>query len=227
MSKRSRQQPERWLDSLLFVLQRLCFVSGLALMGFFAVAQIDARFGATRGLAEFSALRASASELGAAPIAQPDLSLWADGRIEAYRQSLGVLTTDPTGVLRIPRLRLEVPIFEGTDELVLNRGVGRIEGTATPGSPGNLGIAGHRDGFFRVLKDIEPGDVISVEHLGGETEYRVTETFIVDPDETWVLQDGGDAMLTLVTCYPFYFVGHAPQRFIVRGIVAGTENSGA
>jgi LPXTG-site transpeptidase (sortase) family protein len=176
-------------------------------------------------MAEFSAARAATS-MNAAQIAQPDLSLWADGRIEAYRRSLTDLTVSPAGVLRIPSLGLEVPIFDGTDELVLNRGVGLIEGTSIPGESGNLGIAGHRDGFFRVLKDIRPGDTISVEHLYGQVQYRVTETFIVDPEETWVLKDEGDEMVTLVTCYPFYFVGHAPQRFIVRGLVAGKEGPG-
>ena len=212
---------------LLKLLQHGCVFSGLALLSFFFVAQLDALLGASRGLAEFSAARASTKDLAAAQVEEPDLSLWADGRIEAYKESLAIPAGSPTGVLRIPKLSLEVPIFDGTDELVLNRGVGRIEGTAMPGKPGNLGIAGHRDGFFRVLKDIEPGDLISVEHLDGQVEYRVTETFIVDPDETWVLQDSGGEMVTLVTCYPFYFVGHAPQRFIVRGVVAGREDSGA
>jgi sortase A len=207
--------------------QRSCLIAGLVLLSFFAIAQIDARLGAASGLADFSAMQQLANGLDVAQVRQPDLSLWADGRIEAYRQSLTASAGSPTGVLRIPGLSLEVPIFDGTNDLVLNRGVGRIEGTAMPGEPGNLGIAGHRDGFFRVLKDIEKGDLISVEYLEGRIEYRVTETFIVDPDETWVLGNSGEEMVTLVTCYPFYFVGHAPQRFIVRGVEATGEGAGA
>ena len=210
---------------LLALVQRSCIVSGLALLSFFAIAEVDARLGAARGVAEFSAARQSVDRLERITLGNPDLSLWADTRIEAYRESLTVATVSPSLGMRNRPVGLEVPVFEGTDELVLNRGAGRIENSALPGEGGNLGIAGHRDGFFRVLKDIELGDVISFEHLQGQVEYRVSETLIVDPDETWVLENSGVEMVTLVTCYPFYFVGHAPQRFIVRGVLAEEDSS--
>ncbi len=127
----------------------------------------------------------------------------------------------PVAVLRIPRLSLEVPVGTGTDESVLLHGAGWIDGTASPGSVGNVGIAAHRDSFFRSLKDVAVGDLIELESLNGTDRYRVAELSIVEPSEVGVLADSGAAELTLVTCYPFYFVGHAPQRFIVRAVATG------
>ena len=122
----------------------------------------------------------------------------------------------PLALLRIPRLEIDVPVFEGTDDLVLNRGVGRIEGTAFPGEAGNIGIAGHRDGFFRPLKDIVVGDTIVLDSTSETTTFLVEELHIVDPSDVWVLEATDTPSVTLVTCYPFYFIGSAPQRFIVR-----------
>ena len=110
---------------------------------------------------------------------------------------------------------LEVPVYNGADEFNLNRGVARIKGTARIDATGNLGIAGHRDGFFRGLKDIELGDGLVIETLSGAARYRVTSIEIVDPSDVWVLAPTEESTITLVTCYPFYFVGHAPQRYIV------------
>jgi len=107
------------------------------------------------------------------------------------------------------------------DDGTLDRGVGHIEGTATPGAEGNSGIAGHRDGFFRGLKDIAAGDVIELDTLHGRESYRVERTWIVDPEDVSVLDPTTTRALTLVTCYPFYFVGSAPRRFIVRAVPAG------
>jgi sortase A len=145
-----------------------------------------------------------------------DFSLWNPKRIRAYQQSLIDKTDLPAAVLRIPKLNLEVPVYEGTDDLTLNRGVGRIVGTARIGVAGNTGIAGHRDGFFRGLKDIAVGDVLELSTADGTVQYSVGQTEIVQPEDVSVLADNGSASLTLVTCYPFYFVGNAPQRFIVH-----------
>ena len=128
-------------------------------------------------------------------------------------------------VLGIGKLRLRVPVFEGTDDLVLNRGLGWIDGTARPGERGNIGIAGHRDGFFRGLKDIAVGDAMELETLGKRATYVVDEIEIVAPEQVEVLRPRAAPAITLVTCYPFYFVGDAPQRFIVhatlrRGVAA-------
>ena len=123
-------------------------------------------------------------------------------------------------VLRIPGIELEVPVYQGTTEHVLRRGAGLVEGTAFPGSRGNVGIAAHRDTHFRGLKDVAIGDVIELGTLDNTRVYRITAMEIVDPSDVHVLDDTGESLLTLVTCYPFYFVGNAPQRYIVRAIVA-------
>jgi sortase A len=145
-----------------------------------------------------------------------DFSLWSEKRIQAYRTSLLAKTDLPVAVLRIPKIHLEVPVFDGTDDMTLDRGVGRIIGTAKAGQPGNIGIAGHRDGFFRGLKDVGQRDVVELA-IGDRTiRYVVQETTIVQPEDVSVLATTKEPTLTLVTCFPFYFVGSAPQRFIVR-----------
>jgi sortase A len=119
-------------------------------------------------------------------------------------------------ILRIPKLHLEVPVLDGTDAITLNRGVGRIRGTALPGQRGNIAIAGHRDGFFRGLKDIHAGDEIELLAAQRTDIYIVDRTVIVDPDDTSVLENGATPALTLVTCYPFHYIGNAPRRFVVE-----------
>jgi len=140
--------------------------------------------------------------------------------VAGYQETLFEEFDAPLAVLRIERLKIEVPVLPGTDEVTLNRGVGWIDGTAGPGSNGNFAVAGHRDGFFRSLKDIELGDDILVETLGGTHLYVVDDLTIVDPTDVWVLQPRATPTVTLVTCYPFYFAGSAPQRFIVRASLA-------
>ncbi len=145
-----------------------------------------------------------------------DFSLWSPKRIEQYKTSLAEHFDEPIALLKVSKIGLEVPVFEGTDERVLNRGVGRIAGTASAGELGNLGIAGHRDGFFRGLKDVAVGDRIEVETKVGTRIYVIDRISLVDPSDVSVLKDGPVPSLTLVTCYPFYFVGSAPQRYIVH-----------
>lgn len=123
-------------------------------------------------------------------------------------------------VLRIPRIDLQVPVGIGTDEPVLLRGAGHIAGTAAPGSSGNVAIAAHRDSFFRGLKDVVVGDLIELESAHGVDAYRVASLSVVAPSNVQVLADTGSPALTLVTCFPFHFVGHAPQRFIVSAVPA-------
>ena len=112
-------------------------------------------------------------------------------------------------------------MLPGTDDRTLDRGVGHIEGTAPPGADGNLGIAGHRDGFFRGLKDIVVGDVIQLDTVHGTDTYRIERTWVVTPEEVSVLDPTPTQAITLVTCFPFYFVGSAPERFIVRAVRVG------
>jgi sortase A len=120
------------------------------------------------------------------------------------------------GRIEISRIGVDAIIVEGTDGKSLRRAVGHITGTAFPGEPGNSGIAGHRDTFFRALRDIRQGDEIAVTTLGGRYRYKVDSATVVADNQTDVLNDSGDSILTLVTCYPFYYVGPAPQRFVVR-----------
>jgi sortase A len=120
------------------------------------------------------------------------------------------------GRIEIQRLGLSVMVMEGTDKITLRRAVGHIAGTALPGHAGNVGIAGHRDTFFRPLRNIQRNDTISLTTLLGEYRYRVVSTKIVGPHDVAVLDASANEVLTLVTCYPFYFIGSAPERFIVR-----------
>jgi len=151
-----------------------------------------------------------------------DFSLWAGKRVTAYKQALVAHMGAPLAVLTIPRLRLDVPVFEGTDALTLNRGAGRIAGTARPGERGNIGIAAHRDGFFRGLKDVRPGDRIELAQLRRKFVYTVDNIAVVDPGDVTVLHPRPQPSLTLVTCYPFYFIGDAPQRYIVQASLANS-----
>ena len=121
----------------------------------------------------------------------------------------------PVAVLTVPSLKLEVPVFDSDDELSLNRGAGLVAGMGTPDQGGNVGIAGHRDGFFRVLKDIKVGDLIEIRTRIKLHRYRVTSIDIVDKTDKRLLADTELPSVTLVTCYPFYYLGNAPQRYIV------------
>ena len=124
------------------------------------------------------------------------------------------------GRLRIPRLKLAVMVREGASESTLSRAVGHIPGTGLPGQLGNVGLAGHRDTFFRPLQNIRKDDAIDLDTGHGTLRYLVTSTEIVSPHDVSVLKASQGKTMTLVTCYPFYYVGSAPKRFIVRAVEA-------
>jgi sortase A len=151
-----------------------------------------------------------------ATVAAPDVGLWTEKRIREYEESLRVEADPPLAVMTIAKLGIQVPVYDGTDDFNLNRGVGRIEGTAMVNGKGNLGVAGHRDSFFRGLKDIAIGDAIDLLTMNGKEFYTVSSIEIVDPGDVWVLAPSETKTITLVTCYPFYYVGHAPKRYIVK-----------
>ena len=192
----------RWIERALLVIGILC-------LSVWAYAWIDAKYvqyeenrlldQATTTAAETDAL-ASFHEQEAAPKKrrepQPEGSLV--GRVE------------------IPRVGVSGIVLEGVEKKTLRRGVGRIPGTALPEDGGNVGLAAHRDSFFRGLKDIRKNDIITLKTLESTYYYRVDWTEIVLPEDTHVLEDTGVPELTLVTCYPFYYVGSAPKRFVVR-----------
>jgi sortase A len=191
----SRQRFLWWTQGFLFTL-------GFLLLGYCAYVEVDAWWFQrmeTRAL-DLSLHNRLPGEEGAtpvpAPVPIPDHGLI--GRIE------------------IERLGLSAMIVEGADDASLRRAVGHISGTALPGQTGNVGMAGHRDTFFRPLRNIKRDDIITLTTLRGNYAYRVVSTRIVKPSDVAVLNPDGTEVLTLVTCYPFYFVGSAPDRFIVR-----------
>lgn len=222
-------------DVALRILETLLLVTGATLLVVYAAAQVDSARGREQALAAFSEARAEGAAAESLPpstdrgsaldySSDPDQSLWGKARIAAYRDGTTTHRDTPLGVLTIPSVRLEAPIFDGTSETTLNRGVGRIEGTAGLDAAGNVGLAGHRDGFFRPLKDVHVGDAIDVQSLTGTTRYRITGLMIVEPTDVHVLAPTDAATLTLVTCYPFYFVGEAPQRYIVKAAAESTSS---
>jgi sortase A len=202
----------------------LCF--GLILLAIWAIAQIHRSVASRAAIGRFQASMQSSdsSTLSIDPVAGSpvDFRLWSPNRITGYKESLNEKKDLPLGLLRIPSLHLEVPIFDGTDEVTLNRGIGRIEGTSRIDGNGNIGLAGHRDGFFRVLKDIQLGDSVELVLSDKTEKFGVDQTQIVTPDDTQVLAQTLTPTLTLVTCFPFYYVGSAPKRFIVT---ASLKNS--
>ena len=212
-------------------------IAGVLLVGIWFAAWVHGNVMSRRDLARFETARAARAArvyVEVAPMVQAeapsgapvDTSLWAEGRTREYRESLLHDFGVPLAVMRIPKLEIEVPVLPGTDDLTLNRGVGWIQGTAAPGTDGNFAVAGHRDGFFRRLKDIKLGDTIEVETLDGSRTYVVDDLTIVDPSNVSVLAERDLPSVTLVTCYPFYFVGSAPRRFIVRASLSARPPSG-
>lgn len=123
---------------------------------------------------------------------------------------------DVIGELKIPRLEIKTIIVEGESPLALRRAVGHLRQSPLPGEPGNVALAGHRDTVFRPLRGIHLGDAISIQTPGGEFQYQVDSTEVVLPDDVEVLHPSSGDTLTLVTCFPFYYVGAAPKRFIVH-----------
>ena len=198
---------------LLLIAEATSWVLGLAGLLYWGAFQIEVARSSRHDRARFAVLQAASLQAG--PV---DQSLWSSVRINAWRNVSGEPSPPPVAMLRIPKIHLEVPVLPGTDDRTLDHGVGLIENTPEPGTEGNAGIAGHRDGFFRGLKDILPGDLIRVDTLHGSYAYRVERTWVVKPEDVSVLEPTKVPALTLVTCYPFYFQGSAPLRFIVRAV---------
>ncbi len=196
------------------VLECIAWTTGILCLAIWGSLYLSGVVGARRAVADF----VEARQAGPFGTAHPDLLLWSPRRIQAWQDSLRTSAPEALAVLRIPRIRLEVPLLEGTDDLTLNRAVGHIEDTAKPGSKGNVGIAGHRDGFFRGLKDVAVGDALELEALGGTERYLIERIWIVKPEDVSVLDPTPSPAVTLVTCYPFYFIGSAPERYIVRAV---------
>ena len=178
--------------------QRLLFITGVFALGYVGFTLLDARLyqaSAKRSLESQIQMEKEPHKIHPRPAIKPG---------------------DVLGRLDIPRLGLSVAVLQGTGSRMLRLGTGHIEGTPLPGEAGNSGIAGHRDTFFRGLKDIQKNDEIQFQTANGLARYAVDWVKIVAPDDLSVLAPSIGSSLTLVTCYPFYFVGPAPKRFVVR-----------
>jgi len=219
-------------------IERILLISGVALLALYSLARIESFLGSRLALIKFITLdstaitpgRSYAMDEGAPPetdTPEIDFGLWDERRIQAYSETVSGQPGTPLAVLHISKINLQVPVLDGTDDLTLNHAVGRIAGTARPGEQGNIGIAGHRDGFFRGLKDVVAGDVIELRTVKGTDTYVVDRIQIVTPDRVDVLRAREVPSLTLVTCYPFYFFGSAPQRYIVTASLKREMKGGA
>jgi sortase A len=207
MKQATKTPALRWLERILLLVGVLC-------LGGWTFAWLDARYTQYRdGQILDEALSASATP-GAPPARETD-SL-ATFRQPGHERRTPVPEGSLVGRIEIPRLGVSTIVLEGVDNQTLRRGAGHIPETSLPGDRGNVGIAAHRDSFFRALKDIRKNDIVRLETLQGTFRYRVDWTQIVQPEDTQVLANTGEPALTLVTCYPFYYVGSAPKRFIVR-----------
>ena len=214
-------------------LQRLLMLVGFGLLACCAAAKLRELVLSRAAMRRFEDLRQATANNSAVqnPVVQPvvsppDFVLWSEQRVKHYEESLSDKLAPPLAVIRIDRIHVEAPVLEGTEDLTLNRGVGHIAGTAQFGQNGNVGLAGHRDGFFRGLKNIKVGDRVDLEEPGQVETYIVDSLRIVNPKDLSVLRSGGKPVLTLVTCYPFYYIGSAPQRFIVHAVPADSNARG-
>jgi len=197
------------MNQLFKFLERACLVTGLALITLGVAVRIDGTAQRHAAVAEFERIRNT--------VVSPAEQLnWSEKRIADYQQALRQDVGETLAVLRIPSRNIEVPVFDSIDETALNRGSGHVDGTSLPGERGNVAIAAHRDGFFRNLEDIEIGDEIELTAIDRRQVFRVSQLDIVDPLDISVLAPSEDTVITLITCYPFYYIGSAPERFIVR-----------
>ncbi len=188
-------------------LEVACWAVGLASVALYVVAVAYGEIGRRDGIAAFTGAYST-----------PDRSGWSQARIDAFDRSVASGAM-PVAVLRIARVDLEVPVYTDVTEHNLNRGAGLIDGTSLPGSDGNIGVAAHRDGYFRALSEVRIGDLIELDSPQARGVYSVSELSIVDPTDTRPLNETGSPAITLVTCYPFYFAGSAPKRYIVRAVL--------
>ena len=215
------------------ILEVLCWIFGLVLVGVYVGLRVDGEIERRQAIAAFETA-AAPSQLTAvssarpiqskAPLsltyAAPDQSHWSKSRIRKFQTANSGRTPAgfPVAILKMPRIGLEVPVYSTPTERNLNRGAALVKGTAAPDTGGNTAIAAHRDGYFRALEHIAPGEILNVRTLRKDRRYKVIWTRVVKPTDVSVLRQVGVPSVTLITCYPFYFVGNAPSRFIVRAV---------
>lgn len=199
-----RKKTLRWIERVLFVV-------GILALGSYAYAWLDARW------TQYQENR----HLEEALAAQPHVPASETDALSSFQEAAPepapkLEEGELIGRIEIPTAGVSAMVLEGIGHKTLRRGVGHIPGTPLPRWEGNVGLAAHRDSFFRGLKDIRKNDIITLTTLHGRFQYRVESTEIVLPKDTHVLKDTETPSLTLVTCYPFYYVGSAPKRFIVK-----------
>lgn len=200
--------PKQSLKKLLRWSHRGLFACGVAMLGYCAFVVVDTRLFQER---ESRTLQRLLEDQHAPGVDSSQVKLLSSPKIPSASVMSGLI-----GRIEIARLQLSVVIIEGDDGKTLRRAAGHVPGTALPGQLGNVGITAHRDTFFRPLRNIQMDDVITLTTLQGVFHYRVVSTKVVTPQDVEVLDSTGGEVLTLVTCHPFYFVGAAPNRFIVR-----------
>jgi LPXTG-site transpeptidase (sortase) family protein len=198
-------------NNLLFWLERGLLALGIALAAWCAAVLVEARFH------------------NSAPIAPPAGQLTVTQTlVTGLPGDAGTTKAKPApsagtvlGRLEAPSVKMSAAVLEGSDDATLNRGAGHIEDTPFPGQAGNVGIAGHRDTVFRPLRNIKVGDPLQLATADSLYRYRISKTLIVGPDDVYVLDATEQPTLTLVTCFPFEYIGHAPKRFIVQALLVG------
>ena len=199
-----RRKALRWLERLLLIV-------GIASLGYYAYVSAETAIYQAYETRELDAILASAPARAVAPAtATPPPS----------RPRAAPDRGSAIGRIEIPRLGVNAVVRAGSDARTLRLAVGHIPGTSLPGEPGNSGFAAHRDTFFRRLGEIRPGDEVRIVTPEGTFRYEVEGTKVVQPSDVWVLDPTEQPALTLVTCYPFSYVGSAPQRFVVRAYLA-------
>jgi len=200
--------PKQSLKKLLRWSQGGLLACAAAMLGYCAFVLVDTRVFQER---ESRTLQRLLEDQHTTDVNSPQVKLLSPPKMPPASAMSGLI-----GRIEIARLGLSVMIIEGDDGKTLRRAAGHVPGTALPGQLGNVGITAHRDTFFRPLRNIHMDDVITLTTLQGEYHYRVVSTKVVSPQDVEVLDSTGGEVLTLVTCHPFYFVGAAPNRFIVR-----------
>jgi sortase A len=193
----------RW-NSRLGKLQIALLIFGVLALGYGAWVLVDAHLYQKRAVRQFESRARSEAGTSQPAERRPALQPVADGT--------------PFARLEIDRLNMDTMVIEGVTDADLRKAVGHIPYTALPGNPGNVGLAGHRDTSFRQLRHIQDGDLISLTTSQGRHVYQVENTEIVKPEDSEVLRPTAQPTLTLVTCFPFYYVGSAPNRFIVQAV---------
>lgn len=197
--------------------ERALLAIGLVCLGIVAWSWLDAKALEIRETQRLEEAALKASETDSFASFEKGAEQVAQGKTAENAELLPPESGELVGRIAIPRLDVSAIVLEGVDTKTLRRGAGHIPATALPGEDkGNIGIAAHRDSFFRGLKDIQEDDTIELTTLGGTFRYKVEWTRIVKPADISVLEPTEEPVLTLVTCYPFYYVGSAPKRFIVR-----------